>query len=135
MQDHLPSWQDTPTRQAILDFVVAVMDESSPTYVPPVARIAVFDNDGTLWCEKPMYIQMDVILRKLAAAAADPALRTRQPWQAAWEKDFTWFGDAITRHYQVDESALQTLLWGVLPLSHGRAVEEVESESSHLIDR
>ena len=135
MTDTLPSWNDAPTRQAIQGFVAAVTAPSSPTYVPPEERIAVFDNDGTLWCEKPMYIQLDQILRKLATAAAhDPALRTRQPWQAAWEKDFTWFGDAMTRHYQGDESALHTLLGGVLSLSHGRAVEEVEAEASHFVD-
>ena len=134
MQDHLPSWQDTPTRQAILDFVAAVMDESSPTYVPPVARIAVFDNDGTLWCEKPMYIQMDFILRKLAAAAAaDPALRTRQPWQAAWAKDFAWFGAAMTKHYQGDDGDLRVLLGGVLALSDGQAVEEVEAAAQAFV--
>ena len=135
MQDHLPSWQDTPTRQAILDFVAAVMDESSPTYVPPVARIAVFDNDGTLWCEKPMYIQMDFILRKLAAAAAaDPALRTRQPWQAAWVKDFAWFGAAMTKHYQGDDGDLRVLLGGVLALSDGQAVEEVEAAAQAFVE-
>ena len=89
MKDNLPSWHDTPGTQAILDFVAGVTDEASPTYVPPAERIAVFDNDGTLWCEKPMYIQLDFILRKLAAQAkSDPALRVRQPWQAAWEQDF-----------------------------------------------
>lgn len=80
--------------------MAAVTDESSPSYVPFTERIAVFDNDGTLWCEKPMYIQMDFILRKLAARAADdPSLRSRQPWQAAWEQDFAWFGEVITKHY------------------------------------
>ena len=129
MNDTLPSWHDTPTKQAILDFVAAVTDEASPQYVPPAERIAVFDNDGTLWCEKPMYIQMDFILRKLAAqAASDPALRTRQPWQAAWERDFAWFGDAMTQHYQGDDSALRVLLGGILALSDGQAVEEVEAE-------
>ena len=63
----LTGWRNTPTKQAILDFVAAVTTPGSPDYVPPAERIAVFDNDGTLWCEKPMYIQMDFLLRKLAA--------------------------------------------------------------------
>ena len=51
---------------------------------PPDERVAVFDNDGTLWCEKPMPIQLDFILRRLAEMAeADPSLRDRQPWKAA----------------------------------------------------
>ena len=128
MKDHLPGWNDTPAKQAILDFVAAVTDEAGPTYVPPAERIAVFDNDGTLWCEKPMYIQMDFILRQLAARAeSDPALRTRQPWQAAWEQDFAWFGNAMTQHYLGDDSTLHELLGGVLALSDGRNVEEVEA--------
>jgi hypothetical protein len=56
MTPHLASWNDTPTKQAIVDFVAIVSDESSPTYVSPEARIAVYDNDGTLWYEKPMPI-------------------------------------------------------------------------------
>ena len=135
MIDDLPSWHHTPTKQAITDFVAAVTDEASPQYVPPAERIAVFDNDGTLWCEKPMYIQMDFILRKLAAQAeSDPALRTRQPWQAAWERDFAWFGDAMTQHYLGDDSAMRVLLGGILALSEGQAVEQVESDARAFVD-
>lgn len=49
----LPSWNDTPTKQAILDFVAKTSDEGSPDYIPPAERIAAFDNDGTLWVEQP----------------------------------------------------------------------------------
>ncbi|MFN2236570.1 MAG: haloacid dehalogenase-like hydrolase, partial [Anaerolineales bacterium] len=59
MTNPLPSWNDTTTRNMILDFVTMVTDEAGSQYVPPEERIAVFDNDGTLWCEKPMYIQLD----------------------------------------------------------------------------
>ena len=128
MNQPLPSWQDTPSRQAILDFVARVSDAGDPDYVPPDARIAVFDNDGTLWCEKPMYVQLDYLLRKLAAQAeAEPALRSKQPWQAAWEQDFAWLGGAMTKHYEGDDSDLHVLLAGVLALSDGQPVEEVEA--------
>ncbi|MCB9162414.1 MAG: haloacid dehalogenase-like hydrolase [Caldilineaceae bacterium] len=128
MNQPLPSWHDTPSRQAILDFVARVSDAGDPDYVPPDARIAVFDNDGTLWCEKPMYVQLDYLLRKLAAQAeADPALRSKQPWQAAWEQDFAWLGGAMTKHYEGDDSDLHVLLAGVLALSDGQPVEEVEA--------
>src|SRR6478736_6033978 len=54
----LPSWNDGPAKQAIFDFVRATIDRSSPSYVFPEDRIAVFDQDGTLWVEHPMYSQM-----------------------------------------------------------------------------
>ena len=70
----LASWTDGPTKSAIVDFVGRVTAEG-PDFVAPEARVAVFDNDGTLWCEKPMYIQLDFIVRRLAEkAAADPSL-------------------------------------------------------------
>ena len=49
----LPSWNNTQTKQTILDFVAAVSAEDGPDYVPPPDRIAAFDNDGTLWVEQP----------------------------------------------------------------------------------
>lgn len=63
MSEVLQSWNDTGTKQAILDFVAAVTDEAGPGYVPPAERVATFDNDGTLWCEKPAYIQLFSPLR------------------------------------------------------------------------
>ena len=115
--------------------MAAVTDESSPSYVPFTERIAVFDNDGTLWCEKPMYIQMDFILRKLAARAADdPSLRSRQPWQAAWEQDFAWFGEVITKHYLGDDADLHVVIGGILALSEGQIVEDVEASARAFVD-
>jgi phosphoserine phosphatase len=61
----LASWNKTATRKAIVNFVEAVTDKDSPSYVPPEERIAVFDNDGTLWAEKPMPIQLDFTLHRL----------------------------------------------------------------------
>ena len=130
MNDPLSLWNKTPTRDAILDFVAAVVTPGSPDFLPPAERIAVFDNDGTLWCEKPMYIQMDFLLRKLAAAAeADPSLRKQQPWQAAWEQDYGWFGKVITNHYQGDESALRVVMSGILSLSENQDVEQIEANA------
>ena len=135
MTEFLPSWDDTSTKWAIRDFVVAVTDEGSPDYVPPAERIAAFDNDGTLWCEKPMYIQLDYLLRKMAARAErDPSLRTQQPWQAAWEKDFAWLGGVITKHYKGDDSDLRILLGGILALSEGQAVEQIEADARAFIE-
>jgi len=131
----LPSWSATSTRENILDFIAMVTDRSNPNYVPPQERIAVFDNDGTLWCEKPMYIQLDFMLRKLAAQAEnDAALRSKQPWKSAWEKDFDWLGGVITKHYQGDDSDLQVLLGGILALSKGQAVEQIELDAREFIE-
>jgi hypothetical protein len=57
-QDPLPSWNDAAPKKAIVEFVAKVTKEGSPDFVPPAERIATFDNDGTLWCEQPMYFQM-----------------------------------------------------------------------------
>jgi hypothetical protein len=57
MAIHLQSWNDCPAKQAILDFVADVTDEGSKTLVSLQDRIAVFDNDGTLWAEKPAYLK------------------------------------------------------------------------------
>ena len=130
MTDHLPSWNNTPTRQAIMDFVAKVSDDSSPDYVPPVARIAVFDNDGTLWCEKPIPIQADFILRRLAVMADQgPALRERQPWKAAYEKDYAWLNAVLIKYYRGDESDVKMLLGGVLRAFEGITIEEFEQQS------
>jgi len=62
----LPSWRQTPTRQSITDFVVAVTDPKSPDYVEEPERVAVFDNDGTLWAEPPLYAQLAFALDRAA---------------------------------------------------------------------
>jgi len=67
--DALPSWNDTATRQAIVDFVVKTTTPTSPDYVPPAERIAVFDNDGCLWSEQPAYFQLLFALDRVRALA------------------------------------------------------------------
>ena len=61
----LRSWNDGAAKKAIVDFVARVTREGSDDYVAPESRIAVFDNDGTLWCEKPMPVQADFWFRRL----------------------------------------------------------------------
>jgi hypothetical protein len=98
--------------------------------VPPPERVAVFDNDGTLWCEKPMPIQLDFILRRLAAMAdQDPELRTRQPWQAAYTRDYGWLGQVITRHYHGDDTDLPVLAAGILQAFANITVEDFEGQA------
>jgi len=120
----LPSWQQTPTRQAIVDFVDHAVQEGGAQYVPPSERIAVFDNDGTLWCEKPMPPELGFILQRLAEMAEqDPGLRTKQPWQAARDKDYAWLGGVITKHYHGDDSDVKVLMGGILQAFAGTSVD------------
>jgi len=65
----LASWHDGAAKDAIVGFVERVTGEGSPEYVPEAERFAVFDNDGTLWCEKPMPIELDFLLRRMAEMA------------------------------------------------------------------
>jgi phosphoglycolate phosphatase-like HAD superfamily hydrolase len=78
----LPSWNDGPAKQAILDFVRVSTDRSIPSYVSFEDRIAVFDQDGTLWVEHPMYTQVVYCLERLPAVAAQrPELKNAQPFK------------------------------------------------------
>jgi phosphoserine phosphatase len=81
-QDPLPSWNDGPGKQAILDFVQATTDQASPKFVPPEARIATFDQDGTLWVEHPMYTQVVYCLERVPAVVAKrPELKNVEPFK------------------------------------------------------
>ena len=120
----LGGWNDGPTTAAILDFVDRVTRQG-PDYVAPEDRVAVFDNDGTLWCEKPAYIQLDFIVRRLAQLADDDtALLQQAPYAAAAAGDLGWFGDAVTAHYRGDDSKLVALGGAVLAAFQGMTVEE-----------
>jgi phosphoserine phosphatase len=132
--DPLRSWSNGPARRAIVDFVERVTTADGPDVVPPAERIAVFDNDGTLWAEQPRPIQLDHLLRGLAAAAAaDPALRERQPWKAAHEQDFQWLGGAVAKHYKGDDSDVRVILGGILAGGAGKDVESIESEAAEFV--
>jgi phosphoglycolate phosphatase-like HAD superfamily hydrolase len=122
----LASWHDGAARAAVLDFVRRVTAEG----VPEEDRVAVFDNDGTLWCEKPLPIQADFILRRLAQMAEDDlALRDQQPWKAAYERDFAWLGQVMEEHYNGDETNVRALLGGVVAAHAGISVETFEQQA------
>jgi phosphoserine phosphatase len=130
----LSSWNEGATKQTITDFVARVTDKDAQEFVPPEARIAVFDNDGTLWCEKPMPIELGFILQRLTAMAEqDAALRERQPWRAAVTNDFHWLGEVITKHYHGDDSDVKVLLGGILEAFDGMDVEEYEAAAAEFL--
>ena len=91
----LPSWNDGATKQAILNFVAAATQEGSPNFVPPAERIATFDNDGTLWVEHPMYIQLAFALDRVKALVPlHPEWKNTQPFKAALEGDMKTLAEA-----------------------------------------
>jgi phosphoglycolate phosphatase-like HAD superfamily hydrolase len=126
----LSSWADGAAKRAIVDFVQRVGGGAEAAPVPADERLATFDNDGTLWCEKPMPIQLDFILRRLVEMAeADPALADRQPWKAAVGRDYAWLGAVITEHYAGDDRKVHILAGGILAAYAGMSVEEFEDRS------
>jgi phosphoglycolate phosphatase-like HAD superfamily hydrolase len=130
MVEPLASWTDGAAKVAIVEFVEGVTTPGSDDHVPPAERVAVFDNDGTLWCEKPMPIQLDFILRRLVEMAqADPALRERQPWKAAYERDYGWMSKLMAEHYAGDDSNVMILAAGILAAYDGISVEDFEARS------
>lgn len=77
----LPSWNDTGPRKAIMAFVTKVTKDDSAEFVPPAERVAVFDNDGTLWCEQPMPVQLFFVLDRVKALAPQhPEWKTQEPF-------------------------------------------------------
>jgi phosphoserine phosphatase len=86
----LPSWNDGATKQAIMDFVVRVTKDGSADYVPKAQRVAVFDNDGTLWAEQPMYVQaLFVADRVKTLASQHPEWTTKEPFASLLKGDAT----------------------------------------------
>ncbi|MGE3875964.1 MAG: HAD family hydrolase [Parvibaculaceae bacterium] len=84
----LSSWNDGPARQAILDFVKRVTGENGTDFVPPAARIAVFDNDGTLWAEQPIYFQLAFAVDRVKALAPQhPEWKDKEPFAALLKGD------------------------------------------------
>ena len=84
----LPSWQEGPSKHAIVAFVQAVTTDSSRDFVSPAERIAVFDNDGTLWSEQPLYFQMLFALEEVKRLAPQhPEWKQQQPFKAVLDND------------------------------------------------
>src|SRR5262245_38295890 len=81
--DPLPSWNDGPVKQSIVKFVAGTTTAGSPGFVAPDDRIAVFDNDGTLWAEQPVYFQLAFALDRIKALAPQhPEWKTKEPYKS-----------------------------------------------------
>ena len=84
----LPSWNDGPSKRAIVKFVTEVTTTGAPTFVPVADRLAVFDNDGTLWCEQPIYFQFAFALDQVKAMAPKhPEWKTQEPFASILKGD------------------------------------------------
>jgi phosphoglycolate phosphatase-like HAD superfamily hydrolase len=121
----LPSWNDGTAKQAIVDFVRATTDRSSPSYVPPEDRVATFDQDGTLWVEHPMYTQVVYCLDRVPAVVANkPELRSVEPFKSVLSGN----SEAIARLSVRDlEEILAATLTGV-------SVEEFNADSGKWLE-
>src|SRR5262245_27767093 len=93
----LPSWNDGPAKKAITDFVTKVTTPGGREFVLVAERIATFDNDGTLWCEQPMYVQLAFALDRVKAlAGSHPEWKDKMPFRAALDRDFKTLSDIGT---------------------------------------
>lgn len=87
-QDPLPAWNDGSSKQAIIRFVQETTKPGSSQFIPKEERIAVFDNDGTLWSEQPIYVQLAFTIDRVKALAPqNPQWKTQQPFKAVLEND------------------------------------------------
>jgi hypothetical protein len=87
-QGLLPSWNEGPSKQALISFIEKTTTQGSADYIPVPERIAVFDNDGTLWSEQPIYVQIAFTFDRIKALAPQhPAWKTTQPFKAVLEDD------------------------------------------------
>jgi len=92
--DPLPSWNDTPQKERIITFISDVTDATSPHFVKPEERIATFDNDGTLWCEKPVPTHLFAIFDRCnELISANPSLKEVEPYKAIISKDARYFSE------------------------------------------
>jgi phosphoglycolate phosphatase-like HAD superfamily hydrolase len=123
--DPLPSWNGGAAKAAILEFVRATTDPSSPKYVPPEARVATFDQDGTLWVEHPMYTQMIFCLERVPAVVAKkPELKNVEPFKTVLSGD----REAMAKLTMRD---LETILAATLT---GMTVDEFDAEAMRWIE-
>ena len=121
--DPLPSWNDGSAKKAIIEFVQATTDKSNPKFVPPEARIATFDQDGTTWVEKPMYTQVMYCLERVAVLAkGKPELKDAEPFKTVLSgnreamaklsmKDLVKILAATLTGMTVDEFSAQVKKW------------------------
>ncbi len=138
MSKMLSTWRDGSAKNTITEFVSCVCDEQSPKFVPPSQRIAVFDNDGTLWSEKPFYFQGLFLLDRVRVLENDhPEWRTTQPFQAVLERDWqtlAQFGDkgllemVVATHGAMTSDAFGQIIADWLSTTHHPTLDKLFTE-------
>jgi len=127
--DSLPTWNDGTAKQAILQFVKEVTDSASQKYVRPEERVAVFDSDGTLWCERPLYAQLAFVFDRIRALSKNhPEWKPQQPYKAVIENDLQYLSS-------ISEKELLELLavahGGTTPEDFTQRVSQWISSATH----
>jgi phosphoserine phosphatase len=128
--DLLPSWSQSDAKSAVLEFVESVT-EPGASYVPPPERIATFDNDGTLWCEKPQSVQTEFTLRRWKQMVeADPAKAKEQPYKALAENDQAWLA-GLLGHVPELVKGLSEAYEGITVGAFDHAVQQFFATATH----
>jgi phosphoglycolate phosphatase-like HAD superfamily hydrolase len=126
----LPSWSEGATKAAILGFVESVT-EPGDSFVSREQRVATFDNDGTLWCEKPLYVQADFLVRRWKAMVeADPAKAKEQPFKAVVESDRAWLANLLDHVPELVKGATEAYE-GITVEAFEQAVQEFFATATH----
>jgi phosphoserine phosphatase len=126
----LPSWKEGSAKTAILEFVESIIRPGA-SYVPPPERIAAFDNDGTLWCEKPQSVQTEFTLRRWKQMIqADPAKAQEQPYKALAENDQAWLV-GLLGHVPELVKGLGEAYEGITVGAFEQAVQEFFATAAH----
>lgn len=111
--DPLPSWNQGPAKQALLDFIAQTTDPKSPNFVPPAERIATFDQDGTLWVEQPMYTQVLYCFERVRQLAQErPELKDREPFKSVIAGD----REAIAKFHTAELTEVLALTLSGMPV-------------------
>ena len=128
--DKLKSWNDGPVKQNIIDFLNSSV-EVDPNYIKPENRIATFDNDGTLWAEKPMSVQLNFIFRAfIKTAKKDPSLMNKQPYKSVIEKDKDFFHNMLVQ----TPEALMSLEKAMAREWTGKTPDEFDSDVTEFFE-
>jgi len=127
--DPLPSWNDGATKARILAFVQAVTDKNSKDYVPPEARVATFDNDGTLWSEQPLYFQFAFALEQVKAAAPKhPEWKNNPAFKALMAQDHAALAKLGTKPVLELVAAANT---GMTPEAYDKTIKDWLASARH----
>lgn len=135
MNSSLLSWNDNNTKAAILSYIERVTDPSNAYFLPLEERIATFDNDGTLWLEKPLYIQLQHLLHSIGRLAAEkPEVRDRQPFKAVYEKDMVWLSKVAEDFAKGDLRGVISLVSAFAEAFEGTTVEAFEADALEFLN-